>query len=144
MGLSVTCPSKFAGTFLAGSDPKPKEFTNRACRLDISSTDDISGSKELLAGHEKFFNFLRKLTQLHTLRTAMVPCVELTSRLSHAAAMLQIDSVTELTIDCEGLKLLKFSPNVTKLDSTINRRNGFCCVSASTKELSKMIPSIQC
>jgi hypothetical protein len=74
----------------------------------------------------------------------MMPCVELTSRLSHAAAMLQIASVTELTIDCEGLKLLKFSPNVTKLDSTINKCNGFCCVSASTKESSKMIPSIQC
>ena len=141
--LSVTCPYNFAVTFLAGSKTRSIEFTDRVRRLDINSTQDISGSKKLLAGYEVFFNFLGKLTRLRTLRITMMPYFELVSQLFHATAALQITSVRYLTIDCEGLELLRFCPNITKLDILCNERNGFCYFSASLRELLKIIPTTQ-
>lgn len=82
-GLSVVSPYTFAVTFLAGEKPKPTEFPKYARRLDIDSTNDISGSKKLLAGYEVFSKFLSKLTEPHTLHITMMPCFELTSRLSN-------------------------------------------------------------
>lgn len=140
--FSVTCPYNFAVTFLASSKTRSTEFTDRVSRLDTNAKQDISGSKKLLAGYEVFFNFPGKHTRLRTLRDTMMPCFELISRLCHAKAALQIASVKHLTIDCEGLPLLKLCASVTKLNIMCNERDGFCYVTASAKELSQIIRSI--
>jgi hypothetical protein len=135
MDLSVFCPYEFAVLFLAGSKLRATDWNNRAQCLYINSTNDFSGFNEV------FFNFLGKLTRLHTLRITMMPCYELISRLRHQSTLLQIASVTHLTIDCEGLELLKFCPSVTKLDIICNKRDGFCYLTASVKQFPDAIPS---
>lgn len=138
--LSVSRPYKFAVTFVDGpSKPKPTDFAKCARRMDINSTYDFSGSKKLLAGYEVSFNFPNRLTKLQTLHISMLPCFGLTTQPIKQKLPLRISTIAYPTTDCEGFELLKFCPNVSKLDIVCNKRDGYCYVAASAKQLSKEV-----